>query len=105
VERSDQVVSGSDSRYLLYDLITHKQKVYHVSDMKPLVYDPTVTTPLDLASRNYMEFFVEIIVDHRGNFKRKTDLEFLSTGWGMMTMTINGYHIPIYMTPEIFTTT
>jgi hypothetical protein len=73
-----KVVSGSDSRYLLYDLITHKQKVYHVSDMKPFIYDcPSVTTPLDVARRDYMEFFVETIIDHRGNIKRKTDLEFL----------------------------
>jgi Chromo (CHRromatin Organisation MOdifier) domain len=77
-----KVVSGSDSRYLLYDLITHKQKVYHVSDMKPFIYDPAVTTPLDVARRDYMEFFVETIIDHRGNIKRKTDLEFLVSWLG-----------------------
>jgi hypothetical protein len=60
-----KVVSGSDSRYLRYDLITHKEKVYHVSDMKSFVYDPTVTTPLDVDRRDYMKFFVETIVDHR----------------------------------------
>jgi hypothetical protein len=65
-----KVVSGSDSRYLLYDLITHKEKVYDVSDMKPFVYDPTITTPLDVARRDYMEFFVETIIDHKGNVKR-----------------------------------
>jgi Chromo (CHRromatin Organisation MOdifier) domain len=75
-------VSGSNSRYLLYDLITHKEKVYHVPDMKPFVYDPTVTTPLDVARRDYMEFFVETIIDHRGNAKRKTDLEFLVSWLG-----------------------
>jgi Chromo (CHRromatin Organisation MOdifier) domain len=32
------------------------------------------------ARRDYMEFFVETIIDHRGNIKRKTDLEFL-VGW------------------------
>jgi hypothetical protein len=57
-----KVVTGSDSRYLLYDLITHKQKVYHVSDMKPFIYDPAVTTPLDVARRDYIEFFVETII-------------------------------------------
>jgi Chromo (CHRromatin Organisation MOdifier) domain len=54
-----KVVSGSDSRYLLYDLI-----------------------PLDVARRDYMEFFVETIIDHRGNVKRKTDLEFLVSWLG-----------------------
>jgi Chromo (CHRromatin Organisation MOdifier) domain len=77
-----KVVSGSDSRYLLCDLITHKQKVYHVSDMKPFIYDPAVTTPLDVARRDYMEFLVETIIDHRGNIKRKTDLEFLVSWLG-----------------------
>ena len=77
-----KVVSGSDSRYLLYDLITHKEKTYHVSDLKPFVYDPAVTTPLDVARRDYMEFFVETIIDHRGNVKRKTDLEFLVSWLG-----------------------
>jgi Chromo (CHRromatin Organisation MOdifier) domain len=77
-----KVVSGSDSRYLLYDLITHKEKAYHVSDLKPFVYDPAVTTPLDVARRDYMEFFVETIIDHGGNVKRKTDLEFLVSWLG-----------------------
>ena len=77
-----KVISGSDSRYLLYDLITHKQKTYHVSDMKPFIYDPAVTTPLDVARRDYMEFFVELIIDHRGNVKRKSDLEFLVSWLG-----------------------
>jgi hypothetical protein len=75
-----KVVSGSDSRHPLYDLITRKEQVYHVSDMKPFVYDPTVTTPLDVARRDYMAFFVQTIIDQRGNVKRKTDLEF-SVSW------------------------
>jgi hypothetical protein len=65
-----RVASGSDSHYLLYDLITHKKKTYNVSDMKPFLYDPAVTSPLDVARRDYMEFFVEFIVDHRGNIKK-----------------------------------
>jgi transposase InsO family protein len=77
-----KVKSGSDSRYLLYDLITHKEKTYHVSDMKPFIYDPAITSPLDVARRDYMEFFVESIIDHRGNIKRKTDLEFLVSWLG-----------------------
>jgi hypothetical protein len=77
-----RVVSCSDSRYLLYDLITHKEKIYHVSDMKPFLYDPSVTFSLDVARRDYMEFFVESIVDHRGNVKKKTELEFLVSWLG-----------------------
>ena len=77
-----RVISGGESRFLLYDLITHKEKTYHVSDMKPFLYDPTVTTPLDVARRDYMEFFVESIIDHKGDIKRKTDLKFLVSWLG-----------------------
>ena len=31
-----KVVSGNNSRYTLYDLITQKSSVYHVSNMKPI---------------------------------------------------------------------
>ena len=31
-----RVVSGSNSRYFLYDLITTREKEYHVSNIKPI---------------------------------------------------------------------
>ena len=31
--------------------------------------------PVDVARRDYMEFFIEKILDHRGNLKFKTDIE------------------------------
>jgi hypothetical protein len=43
-----RVVSGNNSRYKLYDLITHKETTVHTSDMKPFVFDPAVT---DLLAR------------------------------------------------------
>ena len=42
-----RVISVSNSRYNLLDLVTHKEKVYHTSDMKPSLYDSTVTDPPD----------------------------------------------------------
>ena len=69
-----RVISGSNSRYKLLDLVTHKEKVYHTSDMKPFFYDFTVTDPLDVARRDHMEFFVESVIDDPN---RKTSLEFL----------------------------
>ena len=71
-----RVVSGSNSRYLLYDLITNKEKEYHVSDMKQFLYDPNLIDPVDVARRDHMEFFVESIVSHRGNLNRSA-IEFL----------------------------
>jgi hypothetical protein len=46
-----RVVSGSNSRYTLYDLITYKEKEYHVSDMKQFLYDPNHVDPVDIARR------------------------------------------------------
>lgn len=77
-----RVVSGSHSRYLLYDLITHKEKVYHVSDMKPFLYDPAITNPIDIARRDYMEFFVEKILEHKGDLTKKKDIKFLVSWLG-----------------------
>ena len=47
--------------------ITGKEKDYHVSDMKPFVFDFAMVDPLDIARRDQMEFFIEKILDHRGN--------------------------------------
>ena len=49
---------------------------YHVSDMKKFLYDPDHVDPVDVARRDYMEFFVESIVSHRGNLTRSA-IEFL----------------------------
>ena len=71
-----QVVSRKDSRYLLKDLISHKEKEYHVSDMKPFIFDPSTTNPTDIARRDHLEFFVDKVFRHRGDLKSKRDLEF-----------------------------
>lgn len=49
-----RVVSGKNSRYTLVDLITHKQKVYHTSHIKPFNFDPALTDPLDAARRDHI---------------------------------------------------
>jgi transposase InsO family protein len=71
-----KVVSGENSRYTLYDLVTQKTSQFHVSAMKPFLFDPSITNPLDVARRDHMEYFVEDILDHRGKHQR-THIEFL----------------------------
>ena len=44
-----RVIKGLNSRYTLLDLITGKEKDYHVSDMKPFVFDSAIVDPLDTA--------------------------------------------------------
>ena len=74
---SMRVISGSNSRYLLYDLISHVEKEYHVSDMKTFLFDPLRVDPLDVARHDYMEFYIETILEHHDDLQRKTSLEFL----------------------------
>ena len=58
-----RVVNGENSRYTLFDLITNKEKDHHVSDMKPFI----LVDPVDVARRDYMEFFIENVISYRGN--------------------------------------
>ena len=37
-----KVVSGENSRYTLYDLVTQKTSEFHVSAMKPLLFDASI---------------------------------------------------------------
>ena len=67
-----RVVSGSNSRYTLYDLVTTREHRYHVSDMKRFLYDPLLVDPVDVARRDRMEFFFESISDHQGGLPRST---------------------------------
>ena len=64
-----RVIKGLNSRYTLLDLITGKEKEYHVSDMKPFVFDSAVVDPLDIARRDHMEFIIDKISDHRGKLE------------------------------------
>ena len=72
-----RVTKGLNSRFTLLDLIIGKEKDYHVSDMKPFVFDSAITHPIDVARRDRMEFFVESIIGHRGNLSRTKEVEFL----------------------------
>ena len=71
-----RVLSGTDSRYLLLDLVSKKEHRYHASDMKPFIFDRAISDPLDVARHDYLEFFIEKILGHRGNFRQKSSLEF-----------------------------
>ena len=71
-----RVLSNDQSEYQLLDLITNKKKPYHVSDMKTFQYDPLVTNPVDIARRDYLEFFVEKILGMTGDIKKLNSLEF-----------------------------
>ena len=67
-------IKGLNSRYTLLDLITGKEKDYHMPDMKPFVFDSALVDPLDIARRDQMEFFIEKISDHRGKLAKITPI-------------------------------
>jgi hypothetical protein len=71
-----KVISNVLSEYLLLDLITGKQKPYHISDLKPFVFDPLNTDPLDIARRDSLEFFIEKILAMSGDVKKVSTLDF-----------------------------
>ena len=71
-----KVLSNDRSIYKLHDLITSKEKDYHISDLKAFYFDPLQVNPIDIARRDYLEFFVEKILGMRGDKKRSTTLEF-----------------------------
>ena len=72
-----RVVSALQSEYTLLNLITKKHRTVHASKLKTFVFDPTRHDPTDTARRDYMEFFVESILAHRGDKKRVSTLSFL----------------------------
>jgi transposase InsO family protein len=72
-----RVISNNGNEYILFDLVKNKEKHYHITDMRPFHFDPSITDPLDIARRDYLEFFIEKVLDHRGYPKRKNSLEFL----------------------------
>ena len=57
-------MNGENSRYTLFDLITNKEKDYHVSDMKPFIFSADLVDPVDVARRDYMEFFIENVISY-----------------------------------------
>jgi hypothetical protein len=71
-----RVVSNKDGEYTLLDLVTHKEKLYHVTQMKPFQFDPTRVDPTDIARRDYLEFFIEDILNMEGNIHKLSTLSF-----------------------------
>ena len=67
-----KVIKGLNSRYTPLDLITGKEMDFHVSDMKPFVFDSAVVDPMDVARGDYMEYSVDKTLQLRGNPKKSS---------------------------------
>ena len=76
-----RVIKGLNSRYTLLDLITDKEKDYHVSDMKPFVFDSAIVDPLDIARHDLLPI-TEKVSDHRGKLSQRESLQFFFSCMG-----------------------
>jgi len=71
-----RVVSNKGAEYILHDLVKNKNISVHVSRLKVFEYDPRRTDPLAIAARDNDEEEVESIIDHFGNPKMKSGMDF-----------------------------
>jgi hypothetical protein len=70
-------VSVIGDKYSIQDLLTHKVVDTHASNLSEFRYDPTSRlNPTEVAARNAGEFFVDKIVDHTGNVRRRSEMTF-----------------------------
>jgi RNase H-like domain found in reverse transcriptase/Reverse transcriptase (RNA-dependent DNA polymerase)/Integrase core domain/Integrase zinc binding domain/Chromo (CHRromatin Organisation MOdifier) domain len=71
-----KILNSHKSEYLLLDLVTGKEKTVHIKNMRIFHFDPLAVNPLDIARRDYSEYFVEKILEHKGDFRKVSTLVF-----------------------------
>ena len=72
-----QILKRNKSEYLLLDLVSGKEKLFHVKNMRIFNFDPSKVDPLNVARHDYNEYFIEKILAHEGDFKKVLTLTFL----------------------------
>jgi len=72
-----RVKSIDKNTYILLNLVTRKDETIHVTDLRPFNYDPNHVDPVDVARKDITStFVVERIIEHVGDEKRKSSLDF-----------------------------
>ena len=71
-----QILKRHKSDYLLFDVVTRKEKIFHVKNLRIFKFNPHNVDPLDVARHDYDEFFVEKVVAHEGDFQKVSTLYF-----------------------------
>ena len=72
-----KVLGHENSEYRLFDLVSKKEKLIHVTRIKEFIFNPLDVNPQDIARRDVLEYYVESILEHRGNPRRVSSLQFL----------------------------
>jgi Chromo (CHRromatin Organisation MOdifier) domain len=85
-----KVMKSLKGQYTLLDLTTLKEKEYHSTQLKEFIFNPNRVSPLDVARKDYLEFFIEEILHHTGNTNRLSTLNF-KVKWQGYDDTYNSY--------------
>ena len=72
-----KVVKFLKDQYTLLNLITKETRDIHSRRLKQFLFDPSSNSPTDTARRDYMEFFIEEIIAHRGLRSKPSQMTFL----------------------------
>jgi len=64
-------------RYSLLNLITQKVEVHHISRLKQFYFNPNLIDPVVIANTDVLEYTIDHVVRHNGEFKKMNDMEFL----------------------------
>ena len=78
-----KVLSYVGRKYKLLNIVTNKEETMDISRLSPFTYDNSTIDPRLIANGDYQVFDVERILEHSGNPKRKSSLDFLVQWVGM----------------------
>ena len=72
-----RLINHIGSRYSLQNLVTELISDYHISRLRPYLYDENLDeSPVSVANRDEQLFPVETILEHTGNAKNRKELYF-----------------------------
>ena len=70
------VVNVNGDKYTCRNLVTEACTDFHISRLREFFFDADIVNPQEVALRDTEEFYIERILEHRGDVKRLRSLEF-----------------------------
>jgi hypothetical protein len=72
-----KVVKSDKSSYTIENLVDKKHLIVHITNLRPYYFDPGVIYPAIIAMHDNQEFVIEKVLNHRGDRKLRSSMEFL----------------------------
>ena len=72
-----KVIEHKDMNYIVRNIVSNKTKNIFGGLLRPFVFNPAVSQPMDTARRDYMKFYIEAIKEHKRDIKKLSSLTFL----------------------------